>query len=325
MLWTGLLAAGKSLLAAGGPLLGAGAVLPGPGLALRALRRPIQVPGRTGAWVAGTVDGASAANEPPAPPDHKNIRFIAQLALRPRHQGVAAGPVGSNPIAPHMKKQEETAHYHMSQGDLILLCHTKADFMDRDADAFASRGVKPPRVAAFRQQADAAAQLPSDEQLDYAKQALTDAVRAQRTVVESGMATLMSQVAIVHDSRSPAYKAFGSAGLYDDSEGDFYVNMGHLLDWATAHAAEYEAQGVTGEQLTALDAENEKYLAALKKQRKAISDRAASTQTRQKALNALYDELAALCGIGQGLFKQTDVSKYHDYVIDPAEEAATGI
>jgi hypothetical protein len=238
---------------------------------------------------------------------------------------VAAGLAGIHFLLLYMKKEAATAHYPMSQGDLILLCHAKADFMDRDAAAFATRGVQPARVAAFRQQADAAAKLPSDEQLDYAKQALTDAVRAQRTVVESGMATLMSQVAIVHDNRSPAYKAFGSAGLYDDSEGDFYVNMGHLLDWATAHAADYAAQGVTLAQLTALGAENEKYLAALKQQRKAISDRAATTQTRQTTLNALYDELAALCGIGQGLFKQTDVSKYNDYVIDPAQQTATGV
>ena len=45
--------------------------------------------------------------------------------------------------------------------------------------------------------------------------------------------------------------------------------------------------------------------------------RSATTQTRQTTLNTHYDELSALCGIGQGLFKQTDVSKYDDDVIDP--------
>ena len=213
----------------------------------------------------------------------------------------------------------------MSQGDLILLCHTKADFMDRDSKAFVTRGVQPERISAFQTQADAAAKLPSDEQLDYAKQELTDAARTQRIVVESGMVTVMSQVAIVHDNRSPAYKAFGSAGLYDDSEGDFYVNMGHLLNWATAHAAEYKEQGITPQQLAELAQANEQYHAALKLQRLAISDRSATTQTRQITLNALYDELSALCGIGQGLFKQSDVSKYDDYVIDPAVQAATAV
>jgi hypothetical protein len=221
-----------------------------------------------------------------------------------------------------MKMTQTVANYSLSQGDLILLCHAKADFLDRDADAFLTRGVKPWRVLAFRQQAAAAAKLPSDAQLDFAKQALTDAVAAQRGVVESGMATLMSQVAIVHNDRSPAYKAFGSATLYADSAGDFYVNMGHLLDWATAHLDEYQEQGMTPEQLAGLAKENEKYLAALKAQRLAISGRGATTQTRQVTLNALYDELSALCGIGQGLFKQTDVSKYDDYVIDPTEHSA---
>ena len=224
-----------------------------------------------------------------------------------------------------MKQTPATAHYPMSQGDLILLCQTKADFMQRDAAPFATRGVTAARVTAFRLQAAAAAKLPSDEQLDYEKQALTAAALTQRGVVESGMATLMSQVAIVHDNRSPAYKAFGSAGLYNDSEGDFYVDMGHLLDWATAHLAEYAAQGMTADQLTDLTKENAQYLAALKAQRLAESTRGASTQTRQITLNALYDELAALCGIGQGLFKQSDVSKYDDYVVDHTVHSANPV
>lgn len=210
----------------------------------------------------------------------------------------------------------------MSQGDLLLTCHTKAEFMDRDAAAFATRGVAPARIEAFKAQIAACAQLPSDAQLDFEKQALTEASAAQRRAVESGMATVMSQVAIVHDARTPAYKAFGSAGLYDASEGDFYVNMGHLLDWAALHAADYQAQGLTPAQLQTLAAENARYLAALKAQRLAVSGRSATTQTRQIALNALYDELSALCAVGQGLFKQTDVSKYDDYVVAPTVHSA---
>jgi hypothetical protein len=221
-----------------------------------------------------------------------------------------------------MKQEQVTANYSMSQGDMLLTCHTKSGFMDRDTVAFATRGIKQTRINAFKAQTDVCAKLPSDEQLDYAKQTLTEAALAQRGVVESGMATVMSQVAIVHDPRTAAYKAFGSAGLYNASEGDFYVDMVHLLNWATAHVADYADQGLTLGQLQALASENESYLAALKKQRLAISNRSAATQTRQITLNAHYDELTALCGVGQGLFKQTDVSKYNDYVIDPAEGPA---
>ena len=235
---------------------------------------------------------------------------------------MAARPAGKYYPFSTVKQEAVTALYPMSQGDLLLTAHTKAEFMARDAAAFATRGVPAARLAAFEAQIVAAGKLPSDEQLDYQKQALTAAATAQRTVVESAMATVMSQVAIVHNDRSPAYKAFGSAGLYQDSEGDFYVNMGHLVDWATAHVAEYAQQGLTLAQLAALAAENEGYLAALKAQRLAISSRSAATQTRQTTLNALYEELSALCGIGQGLFKQTDVSKYDDYVIDPSVQAA---
>lgn len=61
------------------------------------------------------------------------------------------------------------------------------------------------------------AQLPNDAQLDFERQALTAASLAQRQAVEGGMATVMSQVAIMHDARSPAYRAFSSAGFYNAS------------------------------------------------------------------------------------------------------------
>ena len=253
----------------------------------------------------------------------RNANLIVELAPRSGYQGVAVRPSGVSILFPLMKQGIVTANYPMSQGDFILACHTKADFMERDAVAFTTRGVNQARFDAFNKQTQVCAKLPSDQQLDFEKQGFTDAALKQRGVVEGGMATVMSQVAIVHDNRSLAYKAFGSTGLYDDSEGDFYVNMSHLLDWATAHVAEYKEQGMTAKQLTDLAAENEKYLRALKAQRLAESNRSATTQTRQITLNALYDELAALCGIGQGLFKQTDVSKYDDYVIDPAVHSDT--
>ena len=103
-----------------------------------------------------------------------------------------------------MKKVTTTAQYHMSQGDLILTCDTKADFMERDAAAFVTRGVGAKRVALFREQTRNAAKLPSDTQFNQQKQEYTDAVAKQRLVVESGMATVMSQVAIVNNDRSSA-------------------------------------------------------------------------------------------------------------------------
>ena len=88
---------------------------------------------------------------------------------------------------------------------------------------------------------------------------------------------------------------------------------------------DYATQGLTPAQLTDLTKENERYLAALKAQRLAISGRSGATQTRQITLNALFDELSALCGIGQGLFKQTDKAKYDDYVVDPTVHSAVPV
>ena len=168
----------------------------------------------------------------------------------------------------------------------------------------------------------AAGAAPGDDQFNYSKQEA--AAETQREVATGGMATVMSQVAIKHDTRSPGYKAFGSAGLHNDSEGDFYTGMVHLLGWADAHAADYAAQGLTPAQLKALRAENETYLALLTTKHLAESTRAMATQTRIQAYNAHNDELTALCGIGKGLYIQTDKTRYDDYVLDPAIHSAPG-
>jgi len=115
--------------------------------------------------------------------------------------------------------------------------------------------------------------LPSDEQLDYDKQVLTEKVQAQRLLVEGKMAEVMSKVGIVHKDTSAAHKAFGSAGLYNDSEGDFYLGINHLVDYARLHLGEHKEQGLTADELTALDTENENYLTAIKTQRRAVSAR----------------------------------------------------
>lgn len=223
-----------------------------------------------------------------------------------------------------MKKQEATADFVGSQGDFILSCRTKQEFMERDAADFATRGVDANRLKAFGAGTAALLLLPSDDQLNYSKQEATAAAETQREVTTGGMATVMSQVAIKHDTRSPGYKAFGSAGLHNDSEGDFYTGMVHLLGWADAHAADYAAQGLTPAQLKALRAENEAYLALLTAKRLAESARATATQTRIQAYNAHNDELTALCGIGKGIYIQTDKTRYDDYVLDPAIHSAPG-
>jgi hypothetical protein len=222
-----------------------------------------------------------------------------------------------------MKAQPVSHSLNRSQGDFVLLCVAKAEFMLRDADDFATRGVLPERITAFIAQTQVVAKLPSDKQLDYPKQVLTEAAQKQRLLVESGMATVMSKVSILHKDTSAAYKAFGSGGLYNDSEGDFYLGINHLVDHAQLHLDEYVKQGLTADELTVLNGENEKYLLAVKAQRRGISARTLAAQARQGALATHDEELNALCGVGQGLYKQTSNSKYADYVVNPAEHPST--
>ncbi|MDB5268085.1 MAG: hypothetical protein JWP58_1125 [Hymenobacter sp.] len=225
-----------------------------------------------------------------------------------------------------MRQTQPVALFHMSQSELIKVSFDKHNFLVRDAGELAPRGVTLPRIAAFDGLRTAFETLPTDIELDTAKQVATLAKEAMQTQAVTQLQAIMGIVGTVHEARTASYKMFGSSGLDNGAEAELYVGLLRVVRVGTAHLGEYQQAGLTPEMLQELAASANSFLSLLGKQQDAESARGRAADVRIVAANKLYTELIDLCGIGKALYATTDARKYADYVVDdaPAPPAAPG-
>ncbi len=203
----------------------------------------------------------------------------------------------------------------MAQSELIKVSFDKHGYLVRDAAELAPRGVDAQRIAAFDQQRQAYEILPTDIELDAAKQNATDAKETAKAQAITALQAIMGIVGTVHDARSASYKMFGSTGLATGPEADLYVGLLRVVRVGRAHLADYAKAGLTPAMLDTLAASAAKFLDLLGQQQDAEAARGRAADTRILAGNALYIELIDLCGIGKALYATTDARKYQDYVV----------
>jgi hypothetical protein len=203
----------------------------------------------------------------------------------------------------------------MAQSDLIKVSFDKHQYLVRDADELAPRGVDTKRVEAFEKLRQEFEILPTDVELDAAKQEATEAKTKVQAHVVTEMQVIMGIVGTVHDARSASYKMFGSGGLTNGTEAELYMGLLRVVRVGRAHLAEYAAKGLTAELLDMLAAATAEFLARMGNQQDAETARGRAADVRILAANALYDELIALCAVGKALYATTDARKYADYVV----------
>ncbi|WP_345053401.1 hypothetical protein [Hymenobacter glaciei] len=214
-----------------------------------------------------------------------------------------------------MRQTQPVSLYNMAQSELIKVSFDKHGYLVRDAAELAPRGVDAKRIAAFDTLRQAYEALPTDIELDAAKQNATDAKETVKTRAITELQALMGIVGTVHDVRSASYKMFGSAGLAGGPEADLYVGLLRVVRVGRAHLAEYAKAGLTAAMLDTLAAAAAEFLGLLGQQQDAEAARGRAADIRILAGNALYTELIDLCGIGKALYATTDARKYADYVV----------
>jgi hypothetical protein len=217
-----------------------------------------------------------------------------------------------------MRQTQPVSLYNMAQSELIAVSFEKHGYLVRDAADLAPRSVDAARVAAFEKLRQDFELLPTDIELDAAKQNATLAKEQAQATAITQLQALMGIVGTVHDPRSASYKMFGSGGLANGPEAELYVGLLRVVRVGRAHLAEYAAQGLTPAMLDALAASAAEFLELLGKQQDAETARGRAADVRILAANALYEELIDLCGIGKARYATTDARQYEDYVVTDA-------
>ncbi|WP_310397017.1 hypothetical protein [Hymenobacter sp.] len=223
-----------------------------------------------------------------------------------------------------MRQTQPVALFTMPQSELIKVGFDKHQYLVRDAADLAPRGVDAARLAAFEKLRQDFELLPTDIELDAAKQNATLAKEKAQVQAETQLQAIMGIVGTVHDPRSASYKMFGSAGLANGPEAELYVGLLRVVRVGRAHLADYAAKGLTPAMLDALAASAAEFLERLGQQQDAETARGRAADARILAANALYTELIDLCAVGKALYATTDARKYQDYVVmdTPAPVAA---
>jgi len=214
-----------------------------------------------------------------------------------------------------MKKKPEQSHFKMAQADLVTTANEKLNALRRDVAELASYDVTPARLTGLQTLISTFVALPTEDEGVQAVAEATLVKKAARLAALGTMQRVMGMVGLLHDDRTPQYKAFGTSGLNSASDGDLYVGLVRTVRVGRANLATYAVKGLTAADLTLLETQNAVLLNTLGELHDQESAAAAATQQRLTAGNALYDELVDLCEAGKAAFVQTDVSKYDDYVI----------
>ena len=169
--------------------------------------------------------------------------------------------------------------------------------MVRNAADLAGRGVNATRVLAFQAKTLAFATLPTDGELDAAKQEATARKSSVQIQAVTQMQVIMGIVGTVNDVRSATYKMFSSSGLDSAFDADLYVG---LLRVGRARQKDYAKAGLTPALLDTLAASTTEFLTRMGEQQNA---------------NTLYTELIALFPMGKALFTTTDARKFEDHMV----------
>ena len=203
----------------------------------------------------------------------------------------------------------------MAQSELIKQNNDKPLSMVRDAADLAGRGVNAARVLAFQAQTLAFATLPTDGELDAAKQEATARKTSVQTQAVTQMQVILGIVGTVNDVRSATYKMFGSSGVDSAFDADLYVGLLRVGRVGRARQKDYVKAGLTLTLLDTLAASTTEFLTRMSEQQDAESDRGHAADGRMLTANTLYTELIAPCAVGKALFATTDARKFEDYVV----------
>ena len=214
------------------------------------------------------------------------------------------------------------ADFNMSQSDLVKVGFEKQLFMVRDAKELASRGIPGKRITDFKTMIEAFVNLPTDGELDVAKQEATEAKTLAQTQAITQMQVVMGIVGTVTKPSTKGYKMFGTAGLDTASEAALYMGLKRAVRVGRARLATYAERGLTADMLTELEKRNEDFQEKLDLQQDAESDRGDAADERITEANKVYAELMELCAVGKAYFAHEDQRKHDDYVVNDTPPAA---
>jgi hypothetical protein len=106
------------------------------------------------------------------------------------------------------------------------------------------------------------------------------------------------------------------AGLISDA--DFYRLAKRVVRVSTKYLSDLESQGLTADQVAALQTQVKNFDDSIDAIEEAIEIRDTETQERINKGNALWAEMSKLASVGKSVYEDTNEAKFNDYVLMPS-------
>ncbi len=192
----------------------------------------------------------------------------------------------------------------------------------RDAVRLAKYGVDADRIKKFNKKVADFGEMDPDTVLVQEGAVVTGDKNVEQAALVTSIQQVMGCVGLLDDPRTAGYKRFGATDVANDSEAELHLAAGVVVRQGRKYLDRYKGKGLTAEMLTAVEDNNEKFVAGLTTRKEAESERHAATDKRIVFANELYAELVDICGAGHESWKFEDETMAKEYVVDATSPAA---
>jgi hypothetical protein len=213
-----------------------------------------------------------------------------------------------------------TRSYPFADGELKQKADGLATTLTRDLPDLAARKITDGFIKHLRELTTNFDEHSTDQELLGLVQEATTKKNATRRQAEIAIRSIRNMADITWGS-SGKYKNFGFEEMTELTDADFYRLAKRVVRMSTKYLPDLEPQGLTTDQIAALQTLAKGFDDDIDAIEDAIETRDTETQERINKGNTLWAEMSKLASVGKSVYEDTNEAKFNDYVLMPSPES----
>ena len=214
-----------------------------------------------------------------------------------------------------MDQDQIMRDYRITDSELTVFSQQLCGYITRDISEFTDYGVTAANVTALKALGDAFEYFPIDSEF---KQDVTLAVEAKDTLreeVQKMVRSMALRVELKWGKNSAQYRNLEIADLSKLGDDAYLTRARAVYTRMNKHKADYAAEGLTAEMLTAMETKLEALDQAIYDANEKLTERKLKSIERIQKGNEIYGLVARYCEIGKRIWDGVNSVKFENYVI----------
>ena len=214
-----------------------------------------------------------------------------------------------------MDQEQIMRDYKLTDSELTVFSQQLCGYITRDISEFTDYGVTAANVTALKALGDAFEYFPLDA---VYKQEVTLAVEAKdalREEVQKMVRAMSLRVELKWGKNSAQYRQFEIADLSKLGDDAYLTRARAVYTHMNTYKADYTAEGLTPEMLTAMETKLEALDQAIYDANEKLTERKLKSIERIQKGNEIYGLVSRYCEIGKRIWDGVNPAKFENYVI----------